>query len=60
MNSVIVEKATVEEAVSQALIELKSEKSDVEVEVIKEPSKGLLSFLGNKLAKVKVTVTNGP
>jgi len=50
MNSVIVEKATVEEAVSQALIELKSEKSDVEVEVIKEPSKGLLSFLGNKFS----------
>lgn len=60
MKSITVEKATVDEAVLSALSELKAEMSEVEVEVIKEPSKGLLSFLGNKTAKVKVTVVNGP
>jgi spoIIIJ-associated protein len=60
MKSVTIEKTTVEEAVSAALAELEAEKEDVEIEVIKEPSKGLLGFLGNKVAKVKVTVINGP
>jgi len=60
MKSVTIEKATVDEAVNAALSELAAEINEVEVEVIKEPSKGLLSFLGNKIAKVKVTVTNGP
>lgn len=60
MKSVTIEKATVDEAVACALTELNAEKSEVEIEVVKEPAKGLLSFLGNKTAKVKVTVTNGP
>lgn len=60
MKSITVEKATVDEAVIYALAELKAEMSEVQVEVIKEPSKGLLSFLGNKTAKVKVTMVNGP
>jgi spoIIIJ-associated protein len=60
MKSVTVEKLTVDEAIKHALHDLKAEMSEVEVEIIKEPSKGLLSFLGNKNAKVKVTVTNGP
>lgn len=60
MKSITVEKSTVDEAVLSALTELKAEMSEVEVEIIKEPSKGLLSFLGSKTAKVKVTLTNGP
>jgi len=60
MKSITIEKATVDEAVNAALSELAAEINEVEVEVIKEPSKGLLGFLGNKVAKVKVTVTNGP
>lgn len=60
MNSITIEKITVDEAVSSALKELEVEINEVEVEVLKEPSKGLLSFFGSKLAKVKVTVTNGP
>ena len=60
MKSVTVEKLTVDEAVKSALYDLKAEKKEVEIEIIKEPSKGLLSFLGNKNAKVKVTVINGP
>lgn len=60
MKSVTIERATVNEAINSALIELQAEIKEVEVEIIKEPSKGLLSFLGSKVAKVKVTVTNGP
>nr|WP_312576662.1 RNA-binding cell elongation regulator Jag/EloR [Sedimentibacter sp.] len=60
MKSITVEKNTVDEAVEAALQELEAEKSEVEIEIIKEPTKGLLSFLGNKIAKIKVTVVNGP
>jgi len=60
MRSITVEKATVDEAVNSALAELEAEKNEVEVEVLKEPSKGLLSFLGSKIARVKVTLINGP
>lgn len=60
MNSVTIEKTTVDEAINAALKELEAEINEVEVEVLKEPAKGLLSFLGSKVAKVKVTVVNGP
>ena len=60
MKSITVEKNTVDEAVIAALEELEAEKSEVEIEVLKEPTKGLLSFLGSKVAKVKVTLVNGP
>lgn len=60
MKSITVEKASVDEALQEALSELNAEKNEVEVEIIKEPTKGLLSFLGSKTAKVKVTVTDGP
>ena len=55
-----IEKATVEEAVKTALMELKAEREEVEIEVINEPSKGLFGLIGSKNAKVKVTVTDGP
>ncbi len=60
MRSITVEKSTVDEAVEAALKELEAEKNEVEVEVIKEPTKGLLGFLGSKVARVKVSVVNGP
>lgn len=60
MKSITVEKVSVDEAVQEALTQLHAEMNEVEVEVIKEPTKGLLSFLGSKTAKVKVTVTDGP
>jgi len=60
MRSIIIEKSTVDEAIEAALKELEAEKNEVEVEIIKEPTKGLLSFLGSKVAKVKVSVINGP
>ena len=60
MKNVTIEKATVEEAVKTALMELKAEREEVEIEVINEPSKGLFGLIGSKNAKVKVTVTDGP
>jgi len=60
MKSIIVEKPTVDEAVKSALEELSSEINEVKIEILKEPSKGILGILGSKVAKVKVTIVNGP
>lgn len=60
MKSVVKEASTVDEAIEQALIDLNAEKEDVEIEIIDEPSKGFLGFIGAKDAKVKVTVTYDP
>ncbi|MDF9407753.1 MAG: R3H domain protein [Pelotomaculum sp. PtaB.Bin013] len=50
---------TVEEAVGQALQDLGVSIDDVEVEVIEEPSKGILGLFGAKPAKVKVVFKEG-
>lgn len=47
---------TVDEAIKAALLELEVSEDQVEVEVLEEPSKGFLGILGNKLAKVRVSV----
>lgn len=60
MKNVTIERATVDEAIKAALEELGTEKEEVSIEVINEPSKGLFGLIGSKNAKVKVTVTNGP
>ncbi len=60
MKSVIIEKPTVDECIIAALEELHAEKGEISTEIIKEPTKGFLGFGGNKTAKVKVTMTNGP
>ena len=46
---------TVEEAVKEALKELRLENDEVEIEILEEASKGLFGFLGTKDAKVKIT-----
>ncbi|QEK13531.1 protein jag [Crassaminicella thermophila] len=51
---------TVEEAVKNALEELKVARDQVEVEVIEEPSKGFLGLIGTRLAKVRVTILDNP
>ncbi|MFZ5968716.1 MAG: RNA-binding cell elongation regulator Jag/EloR [Bacillota bacterium] len=51
---------TVEEAVKSALEELKVTKDKVEIEVIEEPSRGILGLIGTRQAKVKVTVIDNP
>jgi len=50
----------VEEAIRAALDELGCEIEDVAVEVLEEPSKRLLGFIGNKPAVVKVSVREKP
>lgn len=60
MKSVVIESSTIEEAVKIALSDLEAEINEVEMEIIQEPNKGILGIIGNKDAKVKVTVVNGP
>lgn len=61
MKNIIIEKPTVDEAVKAALEQLEAEINEVQIDVLKEPSKGLFgSLLGSKVAKVKVTMVNGP
>ncbi len=60
MESVVKVAKTVDGAVEEALEELKATREDVEIEVLEEPSRGLLGILGVKDAVVKVTVTYDP
>lgn len=45
-----------DEAVAEALRELKADLDQVKVEVLEEISKGILGLLGNKIIKVQVTL----
>jgi spoIIIJ-associated protein len=58
----IVEKTgkTVDEAVTACLTELGVDRDSVTVEVVEEPSKGILGLFGGKLAKVRVTLVESP
>lgn len=47
---------TIDEALQNALSELKVTRDKVDVEVIEEGSKGLFNLIGSKPAKIKVTV----
>ncbi len=47
---------TVQEAVVMALEEMNADENDVNVEVIDEGNKGIFGIIGNKMAKVKVTL----
>ncbi len=47
---------TIEEAIQQAIAELKVTRDEVDVEVLEQPSKGIFGLIGSKNAKVKVTV----
>ncbi len=53
------EAKTVEDAIRLALDELGLEKDDVTIEVINEGNKGILGFIGNKNAVVRVTQKEG-
>lgn len=48
---------TVEEAIRKALEELKVSREDVVIDIIDEPTKGMLGMLSSKMAKVRVTVS---
>ncbi len=60
MTTITITAKSVEEAVSKGIEELKTNKDNVEVEVIKEPSAGFLGFLGSKQAEVKITIKQKP
>jgi len=47
---------TVDEAIKLALNEMNAEREDVDIEVIEEGAKGLLGIIGNRDARVKVTL----
>jgi spoIIIJ-associated protein len=47
---------TTQEAISLALNELKVDESKVKIEVLDEGNKGIFGLIGNKMAKVKVTL----
>ena len=47
---------TVQDAISSALAELNADIENVNVEVLEEGSKGIFGLIGNKLARVRVTL----
>lgn len=47
---------SVQEAIDIALVELKADRDGVEIEILDEGNKGIFGFIGNKLARVRVTV----
>lgn len=56
MKSIEITGKTIDEAVAQALEQLETTRDKVSVDVIDEGNKGLFGFIGNKEAKVRVTV----
>jgi len=56
MKSIEIIGKTIDEALNNALEELKVSKDMVDVEILDEGSKGLFNFFGSKPAKIKVTV----
>lgn len=55
MEYIIKSAKTVDDAINEALLELGTEREDVEVEIIDEGSKGFLGLIGGRDAEVKVT-----
>lgn len=58
-KSIIKEAKTVDEAIRLACEELETDIDNVDIEIINEGNKGLLGFIGNKNAVVKVTKKPG-
>lgn len=56
MKSVEISRKTIQEAVAAAVKELGVSADKVEIQVLENPSKGFLGLIGNRLAKVLVTV----
>lgn len=59
MREVVKSGKTVEEAIAQALNELGARPDEVTVEVLSEPTRGVLGFIGAKPAVVRVVVQEG-
>ncbi|MGQ9512253.1 RNA-binding cell elongation regulator Jag/EloR [Thermodesulfitimonas sp.] len=59
MREVVKSGKTVEEAVAQALATLGARRDEVTVEVLSEPTQGVLGFIGAKPAVVRVIIQEG-
>lgn len=55
-NSVEKTGKTIQEAIKAALEELRTDESSVDVEVLEEGNKGIFGIIGNKVARVRVTL----
>src|SRR5690554_3239929 len=55
LRSIVKEAKSIDEAVRLALSELEIDREDAEVEILEEGNKGILGFIGNKNAVVRVT-----
>lgn len=60
MESVVKVAATIEEAVEEGLKELNISREYAEIEVIEEPSRGILGLIGTRDAIVRITSTFDP
>ncbi len=60
MNEYEASGKTVEEAIDSAIEELGIKYENASVEILETPNQGILGILGNKSAKVKVKMKNGP
>ncbi len=55
-NSIEKTGKTIQEAIKAALDELRADESSVDVEVLEEGNKGIFGIIGNKVARVRVTL----
>ncbi len=55
MESIEIEGRTVEEAIKKALKQLKARRSEVEIKIVSEETKGLFGMPGAKPAKIRAT-----
>jgi spoIIIJ-associated protein len=60
MISLEISAKTVEEALDEGIKKLGVKKENVNLEILNEPSQGLLKFLGSKPAKIRLTVKKEP
>jgi len=60
MNLIETTGKTVDEAVEAGLKELNKTREQVQIEILEKPTKGFLGLIGNKMAKVKLTVLDLP
>ncbi|MBM7615587.1 RNA-binding cell elongation regulator Jag/EloR [Alkaliphilus hydrothermalis] len=60
MNLIETTGKTVDEAIEAGLKELSKAREQVQIEILEKPAKGFLGLIGNKMARVKLTVLDLP
>jgi spoIIIJ-associated protein len=56
MESIEVEGKTVEEAIKKALEQLRAKRSEVQIKIVSEETRGLFGMAGAKPAKIRATL----